>query len=317
MATIKELTKEINDYLYPNIDRYSSKEIKTYKINETWIDLIEDKYFTNESIFLLQKIENTILKSEEPILIITRLHHIFKKRIVELQQLSKQNFEKHLRTFHRVSEVDFNETKIKKEYEKKCKNKVITQKIVDEETQPETELYKLKSFLKMPFMLALHKKEDLENKKLIYHLDQFMREANQIFTVLDEIIYDYENFKMVIYDDYFKSYYKINSRKIQLDLKLKDVAYFYHFVLEMGFFKFHPERRMNKKLLINFFENNFMYTDQNSNKPKEFINLIKHASDAAKESVRFKDGFIKEMTNRYEEFSKINLQKVERYYIPN
>ncbi len=86
MATIKELVKEINEYLNPNIDKYESKDSKTYKINDVWIDKINDKYFFNETLFLLQSIENTILKTNEPILIIKRIHHIFKNRIVELNK---------------------------------------------------------------------------------------------------------------------------------------------------------------------------------------------------------------------------------------
>lgn len=316
MATIKELINDVNTYLNPNIDIYCSDKSITYKINNTWIDLIEDKYFSIESQFILQKIENTLLRSEKPILIVTRLHHIFRKRLNELLLYREHKLKIYLSKYHRTSVIDFEDSKVQELYKKQCKV-IITQKMIEAETNPKSELFTLKSFLNLPLMQSLHKKEKMESKKLLFHLDTYVQEVNKIFMVLDEILYDYENFKIVIYDDYFKSYYKINTRKIQLDLKLKDVAYFYHFVLETGFFKFHPERKMNKKLLINFFENNFMYTDQKSNKPKEFINLIKHASDAAKESVRFKDSFIKEMTNRYEEFSKINLQKVERYYIPD
>jgi hypothetical protein len=40
--TIKELVKEINEYLNPNIDKYESKDSKTYKINDVWIDNIKD-----------------------------------------------------------------------------------------------------------------------------------------------------------------------------------------------------------------------------------------------------------------------------------
>jgi hypothetical protein len=131
--------------------------------------------------------------------------------------------------------------------------------------------------------------------------------------LLDEILYDYENFRIIVYDDYFKNYYKINSRKLQLDLKLKDVAYFFYFVLETGFFKFHPERKMNKKLLIDFFENNFMYTDSKSGLSREFQSFTKHLSDAAKEDERFKKSFIKDMLNKLDEYDKIDLQLVERY----
>ena len=83
MATIKELVKEINEYLNPNIDKYESKDSKTYKINDIWIDNIKDKYFFNQTLFLLQSIENTVLKTNEPILVIKRIHHNFKKEQIE------------------------------------------------------------------------------------------------------------------------------------------------------------------------------------------------------------------------------------------
>lgn len=312
MATIKELINDVNSYLNPNIDQYSSKDLKTYKINGTWIDLIEDKYFRTESHFLLQKIENTILKSDQPILLITRLHHVFKKRLFELNQYREIKLNKHLKDKHRLSLVDFNESVLRENYKKLCK-KIITREVINAETNPESELYTLKSFLNLPYMLKIHRTEDIEGKKLLFHLDRFVEEASKVFMVLDEILYDYENFKMVIYDDYFKTYYKTNSRKIQVDLKLKDLAYFYYFALEMGFFKFHPERKMNKKLMVDFFENNFMYTDHKSGSMKEFQSFEKHLSDAARENNRFKNAFINTMLKKLEEFKKINLTSVERY----
>lgn len=312
MATIKELINDVNSYLNPNIDQYSSKDLKTYKINGTWIDLIEDKYFRTESHFLLQKIENTILKSDQPILLITRLHHVFKKRLFELNQYREIKLNKHLKDKHRLSLVDFNESVLRENYKKQCK-KIITSEVINAETNPESELYTLKSFLNLPYMLKIHRTEDIEGKKLLFHLDRFVEEASKVFMVLDEILYDYENFKMVIYDDYFKTYYKTNSRKIQVDLKLKDLAYFYYFALEMGFFKFHPERKMNKKLMVDFFENNFMYTDHKSGSMKEFQSFEKHLSDAARENNRFKNAFINTMLKKLEEFKKINLTSVERY----
>lgn len=312
MATIKELINDVNTYLNPNIDQYSSKDLKTYKINGTWIDLIEDKYFSTESLFLLQKIENTILKSDQPILLITRLHHVFNKRLFELNQYRKTKLNKHLKDKHRLSLVDFNESVLRENYKKQCK-KIITSEVINAETNPESELYTLKSFLNLPYMLKIHRTEDIEGKKLLFHLDRFVEEASKVFMVLDEILYDYENFKMVIYDDYFKTYYKTNSRKIQVDLKLKDLAYFYYFALEMGFFKFHPERKMNKKLMVDFFENNFMYTDYKSGSMKEFQSFEKHLSDAARENNRFKNAFINTMLKKLEEFKKINLTSVERY----
>lgn len=129
--------------------------------------------------------------------------------------------------------------------------------------------------------------------------------------MLDDIVYDYENFKMVVYDDYFKSYYNLHTRKIKVDLKLKDMAYFFYFVLETELFKFHPERKMNKRLLLDFFEKNFMYSDVKG-MPKEFSMLVKHISDAAKEDIRFKKAFINEMKSKLEKFDKIDLSTLER-----
>ena len=103
MATIKELVKEINEYLNPNIDKYESKDSKTYKINDVWIDNIKDKYFSSETLFLLQSIENTILKTNEPILIINRIHHIFKNRIVELNKYKIVHIEKYLTQYYRYN----------------------------------------------------------------------------------------------------------------------------------------------------------------------------------------------------------------------
>ena len=75
-----------------------------------------------------------------------------------------------------------------------------------------------------------------------------------------------------------------------------------YFALEIGFFKFHEERKINKKLLLDFFENNFMYTDAKSGSIKEFKNFEKHVSDAAKEEERFKIAFIKNMYKKLEEY---------------
>jgi hypothetical protein len=89
------------------------------------------------------------------------------------------------------------------------------------------------------------------------------------------------------------------------------MAYFFYFVLETELFKFHPERKMNKKLLLDFFEKNFMYSDVKGT-AKEFSMLIKHISDAAKEDIRFKNAFINEMKSKLEKFDKIDLSTIER-----
>lgn len=315
MATIKELINDVNTYLNPNIDIYFSEKSTTYKINDTWIDLIGDKYFSIESQFVLQKIENTLLRSEKPILIVARLHHIFSKRLNELNKYREDKLINYLNKYHRTSVIDFEDSKEQAIYKKQCKI-IITQEMIEAETNPKNELFTLKSFLNLPLMQSLHKKEKLESKKLLFHLDSYVQEVTKVFKVLDEILYDYENFKIVIYDDYFKSYYNVNSRKLQVDLKLKDLAYFFYFALEIGFFKFHTERKINKKLLLDFFENNFMYTDAKSGSIKEFKNFEKHVSDAAKEEGRFKIAFIKNMYKKLEEYEKINLNTVERYFIP-
>lgn len=310
MATIKELVKEINEYLNPNIDKYESKDSKTYKINDVWIDKINDKYFFNETLFLLQSIENTILKTNEPILIIKRIHYIFKNRIVELNKYKIVHIEKYLTQYHRYSLVDFNDSIALERYKKECK-KVVTQDLIDSATEKNIELFKLKSFCNLPFIKSVHINVDVEDKKLLFHLDRYMDELYSVFLLLDDIVYDYENFKMVVYDDYFKSYYNLHTRKIKVDLKLKDMAYFFYFVLETELFKFHPERKMNKKLLLDFFEKNFMYSDVKGT-AKEFSMLIKHISDAAKEDIRFKNAFINEMKSKLEKFDKIDLSTIER-----
>jgi hypothetical protein len=312
MATIKELVKEINEYLNPNIDKYESKDSKTYKINDVWIDKINDKYFFNETLFLLQSIENTILKTNEPILIIKRIHHIFKNRIVELNKYKIVHIEKYLTQYHRYSLVDFNDSIVLERYKKECK-KLVTQDLIDSATEKNIELFKLKSFCNLPFINSVHLKADVEDKKLLFHLDRYIDEVYSVLLLLDDIVYDYENFKMVVFDDYFKSYYNIHTRKIKVDLKLKDMAYFFYFVLETELFKFHPEKKMNKKLLVDFFEKNFMYSDIKGT-PKEFNMFVKHISDAANEHKRFKTAFINEMKTKLEKFDKIDLSTLLRKY---
>ena len=63
---------------------------------------------------------------------------------------------------------------------------------------------------------------------------------------------------------------------------------------------------MNKKLLINFFENNFMYTDEKGN-PKHFKRFIKEISDVKNEDKKSQENFANELISKLEEFKSVKL----------
>jgi hypothetical protein len=106
MATINELKTEINNYLFPNILEFKLNGEIEYQINGIWIDQIKENYFFNESLILTQMIEDTASKSDNPILIIERIKHLFERRIFELNSWKKTSLIDYLMKHHAVAISD-------------------------------------------------------------------------------------------------------------------------------------------------------------------------------------------------------------------
>ena len=96
--------------------------------------------------------------------------------------------------------------------------------------------------------------------------------------LLNEIIHDYKVYKIVRFERYFKSYCHQHNNKVQVKLKLKDLAFFFHFVILCDLFEMHPNKTKNKKMLMDFFMKNFMYTNTNGD-PVHFKNFTKEVTD--------------------------------------
>lgn len=103
MATIKELKKEINNYLYPNILECNIEGEVEYQINDIWIDQLKENYFFNESLILTQMIEDTVSKSDNPISIIDVIKYIFEKRLVQLDSWKKTSLTDYFTKYHAIA----------------------------------------------------------------------------------------------------------------------------------------------------------------------------------------------------------------------
>lgn len=307
MATIKELRTEINNYLFPNIlDCKINGELE-YQINGIWIDQMKENYFFNESLLLIQLIEDTVSKSDSPILIIQEIKVIFEKRMDELKAWKKMPIIEYLLKSHAVAISDnqddidlYERSKVKKITLNMLSNLAIDHK-----------LFKLSSFYNIIVSDDLHNKDDFSSIKLLFHICEFIDKVKMIITLFDEIITDHQMYNIVKFDDYFKFFYSEHSNKVQVDLKLKDLAYFYYFVLTSNLFKMHPDERKNRKLLMEFFMKNFMYTDAKGN-PTHFKNFIKEISHLTTENSKFQDKFVEGLIFKLNQFKSVDLFKLER-----
>ena len=124
MATIKELTKEINDYLFPNIEEFNFEGETAYQINGLWLDNIKENQFFNDTLFLIQTIEGTILSSKNPISIIKDTQQKFNQRLIDLKSYRKSSIAKYLAGFHRISIIDDINEKIIEQYQNEVPKKI-------------------------------------------------------------------------------------------------------------------------------------------------------------------------------------------------
>lgn len=309
MATIKELKLEITQFLNPNITKYSFEGKTTFEINNTWIDKLPENYFFTSSLILVQHIESTCLKSSEPIFIIKEVREIFEKRISRLKNWKKESISDYLKKEHNYA-IDNNLDGISKALFEKQVSRQITQENIDK-SKPETTLFKIGSFVNMVKSDGVHQNEQFEYLILLYFINEFIIYLEMVKSLLDEIIEDNKNYKIVTFDDYFKSFYNDNTNKIQVKLKLKDLAYLFYFFYTSGLFKMHEDSRKNKVMLMDFFEKNFMYTDANE-QPKHFKKFIKEVSDVTSDDVKHQLNFSDQLIKKIEEFKLVELYKVER-----
>lgn len=302
MATIKELRTEINNYLFPNIlDCKINGELE-YQINGIWIDQMKENYFFNESLLLIQLIEETVSKSDSPVLIIQEIKVIFEKRMDELKAWKKMPIIEYLLKSHALAISDnqddidlYEQSKVKKITLDMLSNLAIDHK-----------LFKLSAFYNIIVSDDLHKKDDFSSIKLLFHICDFIDNVKMIITLVDEIITDHQMYNIVNFDDYFKSFYNEHSNKVQVDLKLKDLAYFFHFVLYSGLFVMDHNKKKNKLKLMEFFMKNFMYSDAKNN-PRHFKRFIKEVSvletDIVQDQIEFSDSLIYKLNK----FKSVNL----------
>lgn len=309
MATIKELKTEISQFLFPNITHYTFQEETAFKINDIWIDKIPDNYFFNETFLLVQMIDNTTLKSSEPILIIEEVYAIFEERLKELKSWKEQKFLDYLKIFHNYASDDNLNGLSKEKFDKEVLKKITKERLNNaKESHP---LFKLRSFVNMVSEESVNKNEYFEFVKVLYHINEMIVNVEMVKTLLLEIITDNKKYKIVQFDDYFKSFYNQHANKVQVDLKLKDLAYFYYFVLTSNLFIMHPDERKNRKMLKEFFMKNFMYTDAKGN-PVHFKNFIKEISDLSTEDSKFQEKFVEGLIYKLNQFKSVNLFKLER-----
>lgn len=304
MATIKELNVEINDYLFPNIDKYNFEGETAYQINGLWLDNIRENQFFNDTLFLIQSIESTILNSKKPISLIKGTQQKFNERLIELKSYRKSSIDKYLAEFHRISIIDEINDKIIEQYQKEVPKKINELDLV--EVAPSHRFFKLFSFINMIKTFEIHEKESFDNIKLLFHIENYIQNIEMVNGLLNEIIFDNEKFKIFRFDDYFKSFYNEHFNKVQVDLQLKDLASFFHFVYISGFFVLHPDKRKNKIMLMKFFTNNFMYTDSHGN-PNHFKNFTKEITDIATENNPTKDIFTEDLIKKLYNFKSIDL----------
>lgn len=307
MATIKELKKEINNYLYPNILECNIEGEVEYQINDIWIDQLKENYFFNESLILTQMIEDTVSKSDNPISIIDVIKYIFEKRLVQLDSWKKTSLTDYFTNYHAIASSENNQEI--NSYEKSKVKNINANHLL--RLNEKDKLYKLSAFYNMIKGDEIHQNENFADIKLLYHIYEFNNNVRLIFNLLEEIIHDYVNFKIVKFDDYFKSFYNEHANKIQVDLKLKDLAYFFYFVYSSGLFVMHQDKSRNKKMLMEFFVKNFMYTSTSGN-PTHFKKFIKEISDVTTEDTKFQNAFADELIYKLNKFKSLNILQFER-----
>jgi hypothetical protein len=309
MATIKELKTEISQFLFPNITHYTFQEETAFKINDIWIDKIPDNYFFNETFLLIQKIDNTTLKSSEPILIIDEVYAIFEERLKELKSWKEHKFLDYLKIFHNYASDDNLNGLSKETFDKEVLKKITKERLNNaKECHP---LFKLRSFVNMVSEEGVNKNEYFEFVKVLYHINEIIVNLEMVKTLLLEIISDNKKYKIVQFDDYFKSFYAVHVNKIKVDLQLKELAYFYWFVEQSNLFSMHHDKNKNRKMLQDFFEKYLMYTDAKGN-PKHFKRFIKEISDVKFDESKSRENFANNLISKLEQFKVIELFKVGR-----
>lgn len=304
MATIKELNTEINNYFFPNILQCNINGSIDYQINGIWIDQIKENYFYNETLALIQMIENTVSTSDNPILIINNIKSNFEKRFEELNAWKKIRITEYLMKYHAVA-ISENEQDVISYQQIKVK-KINLDMII--QTKEPGKLFNLHAFYNLVKSDEIHNKEVFENIKLLHHINDLINNMKLIIDLLNEIVYDHNAYKIVKFEHYFKSYYHQYNNKVQVKLKLKDLAFFFHFVTLCDVFVMHSDKYKNKRMLMDFFMKNFMYTNSNGD-PVHFKNFTKEITDTTTIEVenKFKDSFVDDLIGKLNQFKSTSL----------
>lgn len=304
MATINQIKQVYYNLLNVNIDIYENDQISAFKIDNIWIDNMEEDYFLNKADDFLELLHNHFESNENPIKLIDELNIVFKSRLIELERYKEQNVLDYITKNHNSCIINATDA-ILEEMKKECHN-LFSDVALSQNHEPGSYTFKKVSFYNMIKSSKVNSKSSFDFIHLLFHISQQIDQIKRVQSIFDKMITDKNDYFVTNFKDYLMKRKQIDGKKINVNLALKELAMLLVFLDANKIFVLNANGKKNRNELAYFFESNFRYKDSKGNY-KSFSNFFKEISRSA--DLENKENFLIKMNNFLDDFKGHNIAR--------
>lgn len=304
MATINQIKQVYYNLLNVNIDIYENNQITAFKIDNIWIDNMEEDYFLNKADDFLELLSNHIESNENQIKLIDELNSVFKNRLIELERYKEQNVLDYITKNHNSCSINATDA-ILEEMKKECHN-LFSDAALSQNHEPGSYAFKKVSFYNMIKSSKVNSKSSFDFIHLLFHISQQIGQIKRVQSIFDKMITDKNDYFVTNFEDYLMKRKQIDGKKINVNLALKELAMLLVFLDANKIFVLNANGKKNRNELAYFFESNFRYKDSKGNY-KSFSNFFKEISRSA--DLENKENFLIKMNNFLDDFKGHNIAR--------
>lgn len=304
MATINQIKQVYYNLLNVNIDIYENDQISAFKIDNIWIDNIEEDYFLNKADDFLELLHNHFESNENPIKLIDELNIVFKNRLIELERYKELNVLDYITKYHNSCIINATDA-ILEEMKKECHN-LFSDAALSQNHELGSYAFKKVSFYNMIKSSKVNSKSSFDFIHLLFHISQQIDQIKRVQSIFDKMITDKNDYFVTNFKDYLMKRKQIDGKKINVNLALKELAMLLVFLDANKIFVLNANGKKNRNELAYFFESNFRYKDSKGNY-KSFSNFFKEISRSA--DLENKENFLIKMNNFLDDFKGHNIAR--------
>ena len=182
MATINQIKQVYYNLLNVNIDIYENDQISAFKIDNIWIDNMEEDYFLNKADDFLELLHNHFESNENPIKLIDELNIVFKNRLIELERYKELNVLDYITKYHNSCIINATDA-ILEEMKKECHN-LFSDAALSQNHEPGSYAFKKVSFYNMIKSSKVNSKSSFDFIHLLFHISQQIDQIKRVQSIL-------------------------------------------------------------------------------------------------------------------------------------